>query len=511
MNPTNTEKELKLIQRLLWWSSGATSSVLKDCPIEHRKYAAIGAAMLSIPLIASLGAGFALYQSYEDQALAIAGGLGWGILIFIVDRLIQISIRKDANDKKAFWMALPRLVMIVVLSFLMTDPILHKLFEADINAEMSRQAQLAGANAQSVAETRYGREVAEIEQRNTSLNESLNKLKQERDHKFDEWMAEGAGTGGTGVPGKGIFYAEKEHAYEKADEEYKTLKKQLEPQIELNNTRVRELRQRQDQEVSLVTSDQQKARGLLARNSALFSIIKRDRGAAVIAILLMLAFMLLESTPLTIKLVSRRGTYDERLDRVEKEQFFLEEQLLEQNKETIRRQKDETLHFDTVINNAVKQRLNQVANAVITNQRERLSDEHQETLNRFTEELNKRIRQNLPTQTEQPQTTQAAQHPRADAPASLLVHLPEPQGGTFYLNINQVESEVTGQDLLYALRGIDKTLLPRSAGRLPLSFYRVVNDAGVEVEPDKFLFAQLQGGRSVNLVLRAQNVSDATQ
>jgi hypothetical protein len=511
MNPTNTAKEPNAIQRLLWWSSGATSSVLKDCPTEHRKYSAIGAAMLSIPVIASLGAGFALYQSYENQALAIAGGLGWGILIYIVDRLIQITIRKDANGRKAFWMGLPRLVMIVVLSFLMTDPILHKLFEADINAEMSRKAQLAGANAQSVAETRYGREIAEIEQRNSSLNESLNKLKQERDRKFDEWMAEGAGTSGTGVPGKGIFYAEKERAYEKADEEYKSLKTQLEPQIELNITQIRELRQRQDQEVSLVTSDQQKARGLLARNSALFSVIKRDRGAAVIAILLMLAFILLESTPLTIKLISQRGTYDERFDRVEKEQFFLEEQLLDQNKETIRFQKELALHFGTTINDAVKQRLSQVANAVNKNQQESLSNEHQETLNRFIEELNKRIRQNLPTQTEQPQTTHAPQPPRTDSPASLLVHLPEPEGGTFCLNINRVESEVTGQDLFYALRGIDKSLLPRGAEQPPLSFYRVVNGAGVEVEADKSLFAQLQGGRSVNLVLPAQDVSDATQ
>lgn len=502
MNPTEpTMKEPNFIQRILWWSSGATSSVLKDCPTEHRKYSAIGAAMLSIPLVASLGAGFALYQSYKNQTLAIVGGIGWGILIFIVDRLIQISIRKDVRGHKAFWMALPRLIMIVVLSFLITDPLLHKLFETDIDAELSRQVQLAGANTQAVAETRYGKEIAELEQSNVQLNDSLNKLKAERDRKFDEWMAEGAGTGGTGVRGKGLLYHEKQRAYEKADGEYQKLNDQLEPQIERNNARIQELKERRDQEVALITTDQEKARGLLARNSALFSIIKRDFGAAVITILLMLAFILLESTPLTIKLISRRGTYDKRFDRVEEEQFFMEEQLLEQNKEAIRLQREAALNFDSTLNEAAKERLAQVAKAINNNQHASLDDELKETVTRFTAELNRRVLRHLPAEPDQQQQTPSTQPQRVDTPASLVVRLTEPEAKSFCLNINRPESEVTGQDLLYALRGIEKSLLPRSANQPPLSSYRVVTEAGVEVEPDKFLFAQLQGGRLVNLIL----------
>jgi Domain of unknown function (DUF4407) len=509
--PTPTSKEPGLVQRILWWASGATSAVLQDCPTEHRKYSAIGAAMLAIPVVASLGAGFALYQSYENLAVAIAGGIGWGVLIFIVDRLIQISIRKAEKGRKAFWMALPRLLMILVLSFLITDPLLHKLFESDINAELSRQVQLAAANAQTVAETRYGKEIEDLEKTNQSLNESANRLKGERDRKFDEWMAEGAGTGGTRVRGKGLLYREKQLAYQKADEEYQKLKRQLDPQIEQNETRIRDLRKVQDREVTQVTTDQSKARGLLARNSALWIIIKRDPGAAMVAIMLMLALMLLESTPLTIKLMSARGTYEKRFDRVEDEQFFAEELLLEESKQVLRQEKEARLHFSDAMDRAVKQQLARVANAINTNGKNSLDEDLKELFNHFSAELNKRFSKNLPRSTAQPQTNYSSKPQLSGSPASLLVRLSEPENRTFCLNINRPDSEVTGQDLLYALRGVEESLLPPNPNQPPLSVYRVVNDAGAEIEPREFLFTQLHGARSVNLVLPAQNVSDAEQ
>jgi hypothetical protein len=181
----------------------------------------IGASMFFITLVATTGAGFALQQSYENLSVTIVGGVTWGALIFTVDRLIQLRIRKEENNnRKSFWMALPRLLLIVVLSFLITDPLLHKFFEDDINYELARETQRAASEAKSVSDSRYRDELARLESSYRHLADELGKLKTERDQKFDEWMAEGTGTGGTRVRGKGEFYRKKEAAYRKADQEY---------------------------------------------------------------------------------------------------------------------------------------------------------------------------------------------------------------------------------------------------------------------------------------------------
>jgi myosin-crossreactive antigen len=63
--------------------------------------------------------------------------------------------------------------------------------------------------------------------------------------------------------------------------------------------------------------------------------------------------------------------------------------------------------------------------------------------------------------------------------------------------------------LIYALRGVEENLLPHDHNQPPLSAYRVVNERGEAIDPDQSLFSQLNGGRLVNLVLTAQDVSGA--
>ena len=52
----------------------------------------------------------------------------------------------------------------------------------------------------------------------------------------------------------------------------------------------------------------------LARNKALYRLIKRDAGAAVIFFALMLAMMIVESMSVLMKLMAARGSYEEALD-----------------------------------------------------------------------------------------------------------------------------------------------------------------------------------------------------
>ncbi|HBB87272.1 MAG TPA: hypothetical protein DC047_06625 [Blastocatellia bacterium] len=511
MKLDNTQKpSVGRLQRILWWASGATSSVLVECPTEHKKYAAIGTSMMFISVVAATGAGFALQQSYGNNTVSIIGGIAWGALIFSVDRLIQISIRKDVENRKAFWMALPRLLMIVVLSFLITDPLLHKFFEKDIDYELRREAQMTTATAKSIADARDGKDLTELENANQRLSDELGGLKTERDKKFDEWMAEGAGTGGTHIRGKGTFYMEKERAYEKADREYQDRKTQIQTETENTNARISELKRRQDEELATLAGDKANAKGLLARNGALFSIIRHDPGAAIFAVMLILAFILLESTPLTIKLVSKRGPYDKRFDREEQEQFFTEDQILDERKKTLQREANSRLKVADKLIEVKEKSLERIAKILEDDDPDSLNPEDIEVFDELRSYAKTSILASLPKKQAAHNSNGAAASPGpVGSPASLLVHLSEPEEKSFCLNINQAEEDVTGRDLIYALRGVEENLLPREGNQPPLSAYRVVNESGEAIDPDQPLFSQLTGSRLVNLILTAEDVSTA--
>jgi hypothetical protein len=500
-------------QRILWWASGATPYILQETPSEHKKYAAIGASMLFISIVAATGAGFALEQSFDNLPVAIIGGLSWGALILTVDRLIQISLRKEENKgRKALWMALPRLLMIIVLSFLITDPLLHKFFEREIDYQLSRETQQATTEATAIAESRNNNEKVQLDSEIQRLTEELKRKEAERDKKYNEWMAEGAGTGGTLRQGKGPFYREKEDAFRKSDREYQELKISVEADLKQFKDRLQELKRLQVEETARLTGDKAKARGLLARNSALFTIMRHDFGAAVFAILLMLAFILLESTPLTIKLMTSRGPYEERFETEEQEQIFTEKQRLVERQRIIVADSNARIESSARLHSLQKAARDTIATAVLSGKAQDLNPKLAEVVDLYTEHVRAELIKLL--QKKQSSAAAAGDGPSSsgaltEKPTPIEVRLLEPVEDHFTINFNLPENLVQGRDLLYALNGIDERLLPQNDGRPALSAYRAVNQAGVEIEPDKSLLAQLNGTKVVNLVLISPSVSDA--
>jgi hypothetical protein len=102
------------VQKFLWWLAGAVIRLLAQCPTDHRKYSAIGVAMVLVPSMAGFSAGYAVYETFDSLPVAVVAGCLWFLLVFNVDRLLLISIRKRKNEAaKEFLMALPRLLMVL--------------------------------------------------------------------------------------------------------------------------------------------------------------------------------------------------------------------------------------------------------------------------------------------------------------------------------------------------------------------------------------------------------------
>lgn len=502
------------VQSFLWWASGVTASILARYPTDHRKYSAIGATMLLIPLLATFSFGFALQQSFDSPLASVIGGIAFGTLIFNVDRLLLINIRKqEGNGMREIFMALPRLLMILVLSILITEPLLQKLLESEIANQLSLETRQYAERAREDALKSFGVEIGTLEKENESLGDGLTSLRKERSARREEYIAEGEGTAGTGKRGKGALYEEKKAAYELTAQEYEDAKTATEEAVARNNARLKELRGEFEAIVSEAATSKSNAKGFLARHTALWAIVRNDPGAAFLYFTLSLALVLLESTPLTVKLFSKRGHYDQLLETVEQERIFEEKKNLEESKARLTSEHVSRVACAEAMQQLKKDKFEQIAEAIRRNEHGRMEDGDAEITVALMSAVKRSILDDFSsgssTTEQEAGEGQVSDRPSA-SPTSLLIHIHEPEEEFFTVNFNLPEQEIKGDDLLFSLRGMED-LLPQSAARHTLTSYRVVSDGGKEIEINKPLFAQLAGRRVIHLTLdtKTQYASDS--
>ncbi|MEO0899200.1 MAG: DUF4407 domain-containing protein [Bacteroidota bacterium] len=131
----NHYEPLSPVKRFFFACAGAYTRILEACPSEHTKYVGIGATIFLTACLAVLSGSFAIYTLIQNPVVAILFGLLWGALIFNLDRYIVSSIRKDGRKWHEFGLALPRLILAVLISVVITKPIEVELFRNQIDSE----------------------------------------------------------------------------------------------------------------------------------------------------------------------------------------------------------------------------------------------------------------------------------------------------------------------------------------------------------------------------------------
>ncbi len=142
---SETNEELSPIKSFFFACAGAYVKILEVCPSEHSKYIGIGGTIFLTACLAVISGSFAIMTLVNNAVVAILFGVLWGALIFNLDRYIVSSIRKEGKFWAEFGLALPRLILAILISVVITKPIEIELFNNQINAELfSYTADLEG-------------------------------------------------------------------------------------------------------------------------------------------------------------------------------------------------------------------------------------------------------------------------------------------------------------------------------------------------------------------------------
>jgi len=215
---------IKSPKYFLIWCAGADPATLATCSVrEQMKYATLGFTMILVAAFAGFAFGTAVHEATASMSSAAPLGVLWSVMIFSIDRLLMISIRKyeEAQEKtKEMFFGALRLLMILVVSFLVSDSALQKLFSHEIDAELAAMSREAATAARMNAEETYRGDLQEWRRRKKEIEDILENLRREWQTKESEALKEAEGTAGSLIPGKGNLYHEKREAAAVAKQSY---------------------------------------------------------------------------------------------------------------------------------------------------------------------------------------------------------------------------------------------------------------------------------------------------
>jgi hypothetical protein len=311
----NVEKDFwkgNRFSRFFAWCSGGRLYILQQCPTEINIYLGIGIIVFLTGLLAALSGGYAVWMVFETVWAAIVFGLFWGIMIFFLDWYLVASLRKEKMWWKELFMAFPRLVLSIFIAVVVARPVEMRLFEKEIEAGMARGQLQQRQQADSMLMIQFS-EIESLKSKNDSLQSRIDEMSARRDRLFAMYIAEAEGTSGTGIAGKGSVFREKKAEYDKAQVEMDEIKARFFPLIEQNFERLKFLQRERDQ---LLTANQiiiTRTKGFLSRFRSLSDLQKEDPAVYAVSWFILLLFVVIETSPIFVKLISNRGPYDDLL------------------------------------------------------------------------------------------------------------------------------------------------------------------------------------------------------
>lgn len=296
------------LKEFFWQCAGANKSILNNCPSESSKYVGIGATIFFTGTFAALAGGYALFTIFDSYWIAALFGIVWGLMIFNLDRFIVSSMRKNGEPRQEWLSAIPRIVLAIIISIVIAKPLELKIFEKEVEAEISLMIQEDLATQEQTVKQRFN-------DTRTRLNGEILALKKEIDdkaNKRDELrkiaQEEADGTGGSKRRNAGPIYKIKKADADRIEEELKTL-------VATNGAQIAEkehmLAQIEMQEGSALNElKESQLTGLASRIEALDRLTDKSGAIRAAHWFIMLLFLAVETAPVFVKLISQRGPYD---------------------------------------------------------------------------------------------------------------------------------------------------------------------------------------------------------
>lgn len=303
-----TPKRKAGLKDLFLFSSGVDRDILQHCPADESRFIGVGGTVIFTGLLAFLSSSYAIYTVFDNWLMALFFGMIWGFMIYNLDRYIVSSMKNHGSWWKDLTIAFPRLIMAVLLALVISKPLELKIFEKEINSELITMEQEIFQDQENQVKERYEAEIEKYETTATEMETTLSGLRAKRDTLEMMALREADGSGGSGKKNMGPIYQAKRKDADQAQEEYETEKARLMPKIDFNKEKATELKA--DMEEEMATLDQQSYSGMAARMEALHRLGEESQAIWWASFMIMLLFVIVEVSPVLVKLISSKTAYD---------------------------------------------------------------------------------------------------------------------------------------------------------------------------------------------------------
>jgi len=297
--------------------SGVNKSILKRTPTDHNKYVSIGATIFFTGIFAAIAGGFALHTVFKSLLVSIPFGILWGFMIFNLDRYIVMSIKKKGNKWNEIGSAMPRLILAIFVALVISKPLELKLFESEIKAELVLMEQEKYKEQEAILKERYQTDITNLKNDIDLLDKQIESKRTKRDALNIAAIQEADGTGGSGQKNLGPIYKAKKRDADQAQSELDHTIAILSPQIEIKNSNLIALELLKKE--NLAAMDKTRLDGFAAQLDALGRLGGKSSSIFWASIFITFLFIAVETSPLFVKLVSDRSSYDYRLYKHEEE------------------------------------------------------------------------------------------------------------------------------------------------------------------------------------------------
>jgi hypothetical protein len=349
--------------------SGADAEVLGYVPSERTRFESLGWAILITSCMAMISMWFALSSALGvNGIIALPVAVFWGLVIMGIDRWLITSMPIDGSRK--FAMAVPRVLLAILLGTLISTPLVLRIFQSEINAQMAVMQQkdyntfLSNQQSSLVNKqvTTYSNELRQLQTvinskgaqtgdtaadpqlvryngQLTQLQSQLNHWTSLKNQYYAEYNCQLYGGSACPKKGPGPAYKASHANYIQASNEvtsYQNQISQVQHEIQQRNQdltstskasqqqRYAEAQdqlpvvqseyntavQRKNQLTAAFYSQNQAAHGILKRLEALSQLSSGNFTVQAARFLLFLLFLVIECLPVTVKLLQKPGQYE---------------------------------------------------------------------------------------------------------------------------------------------------------------------------------------------------------
>ena len=335
--------------------SGARPEILDRCPTERLKFQSLGWAILITSGMAVISMWFALYSAMGiNPIVALLAALVWGLIIMGIDRWLVTSM--PLGGARRWTIALPRLLLALLLGTLISTPLVLRIFQSEINAQITViKQQRASAFIVEQQHSQVGQQVIYWRNDVTNLQKVIDSggavtlnpstdpqikslTKQHAaavtlDQKYyQQWQCQLYGGKGCTLRGNGVLAQASERSYKQEAAQVAALNHDIQLRLkQLTNTdaRSKHLRLQQataaqigaQQQLAFAVARQDELRqsfdsqnvstnGLLIRLQALTQLSGSSFTLNAARLLLFLLFLVIECLPVSVKLLQQPGNYE---------------------------------------------------------------------------------------------------------------------------------------------------------------------------------------------------------